>query len=271
MSELASDTLSETLPFLLIISISLGANAETLHFEFEQGVGDDNYLTFTDAEALAKISSGAQYIESVSGVRVGTDGDGNYFVVGNIEKYTAGGYIYGGCLALHLKPQYRGYISSINLTGFHIDKSTTGSVMVNGILKTGLVALNAQSLNFEVNEYAEDIIIYTSDGNICIKSIDVTITPGSEYAPAAPWYTHGNCIQMHGSTFAGNLMTPMLIHSAGAERLTVGINESQTLYFDGNEAVIYPTEGATYHLTAYNQYGASRTTTVTYSEYISKD
>ena len=65
-------------------------------------------------------------------------------------------------------------------------------------------------------------------------------------------------------------MTPMLIHSAGAERLTVGINESQTLYFDGNEAVIYPTEGATYHLTAYNQYGASRTTTFTYSEYISK-
>ena len=246
----------------------LGANAETLHFEFEQGVGDDNYLTYTDAEALAKISSGAQYIESVSGVRVGTDGDGNYFVVGNIEKYTAGGYIYGGCLALHLKPQYRGYISTIDLTGFHIDKSTTGSVMVNGILKTDLVALNKQSLSFEVNEYAEDIIIYTSDDNICIESMDVAITPGSEYAPAAPWYTHSNCIQMHGSTFAGNLMTPMLIHSAGAERLTIGINESETLYFDGNEAVIYPTEGATYHLTAYNQYGASRTTTVTYSEYI---
>ncbi|MGM9860154.1 MAG: hypothetical protein ACI31C_05285, partial [Muribaculaceae bacterium] len=224
-------------------------------------------MTYNNDEALAKITSGAQYIESVDAVRVGTDDLGRYYLVGNISRAN-GVYSYGGCLVLHLKAEYRGYISSIVVDGFQAYDNYEGrvfDVMVNGILKDDMKPFDEQAYTFEVNEYAEDIIIYSCNGTICLKSIDVTITPGSDYAPAAPWYTHGNCIQMHGATLAECLMTPIVIHSAGAEHITVGINESETIYFDGNEAVIYPTEGTTYHFTAYNQYGVSRTTTVTYT------
>lgn len=263
--------------FICVIILSiypmLVVNAETLNFKFTQGGG--YLLTYTGKEVLTKISSGSEYIESVDAVRVGTSDDGKYFVVGNLCYYTANNVSYGGCMALHLKPEYYGYISSIVLTCTNLDIGVEGSMMVNGILKTGLVKNVKQTLTFDVNEYAEEIIIYVNVGNINIESMDVTITPGEEYAPSAPWYTHGNCIKMHGSTYTGNIMTPLVIHSSGAEHITVGINEQETLYFTGNEAVIYPTdypteettyptEETTYNLTAYNEHGASRTTTFTY-------